>query len=998
MTPERWAKVSEVLERAMQLAPEHRAGFLDSVCASDPALRSEVASLLSANADAPTSFMSAPPSIELSKGSRLGNYEIQELIGAGGMGEVYSARDLKLRRNVAIKLLPPFATFDPERLRRFEHEALAVAALNHPNVLAIYHFGEHERGPYLVSELLEGETLRQELSSGPLPLPKAIDYALQMARGLSAAHEKGIIHRDLKPENLFVCKDDGIKILDFGLAKLIRGPENCGVNESRQSEKTQPGALMGTVGYMAPEQVRGQPIDQRSDIFAFGAILYEMLAGVRAFQKPTSADGMAAILTENPRPMAEIGAKVPPALEHLVFRCLEKNPDRRFQSAADLAFSLKALSESGAVSQAFIEERNLTAKAKKSFIAAGLVVIAIGLLGIYLLRHRPPKLTEKDTIVLADLDNKTGDPMFDDALNQALSIQLAQSPFLETISGNKISNTLKLMGRSPGEKLTAELAKEVCVRSGSKAFLQTSLSNFGPQYLLRLTATACVNGERLAESQSEVNSKGGVLKALDSMAAEMRAKLGESITSVQNFDYQGETTTPSLEALKSYSLGVKTLNAHGPSEAIPFFKRAIELDPKFARAYLALGKMYDSLRETKLSADNVTQAYSLARDVSEDERYDIEAEYYTAVTGDLDKALATFDSWTRDYPRNPTPLHNRATILMSLGEYEAAIEGFRQFQRLSPGFIYSDISIAYCNLKLDRFGDAKATLDSLRPSGFDPEYAWRHFYDVAFSQGNRQEMDRQLKIGLARQKDRGDALWSEARTESYYGHFGKVRELSERAISLQVDAGRAEFAASEQGDLARRLSDIGEFAWGKQTAQSALKQEAGRMAQAQAALALVLSGDVAAGKSRSVQLHAAYPADTLLNRYWLSVVNAAVKIKEGRPQDAITLLEPALDYELSWVGPFYPAYLRGQAYLAQGNNQAATTEFQKLIDHHGIVSDDPVGVLVHLQLGRTYAMQGDEAKAKAAYDDFFALWKDADPDIPILKQARIEYAKLAHSI
>jgi Tol biopolymer transport system component len=347
MTPERWQQVRDVLGKALELAPRERSDFLDSACSSDQSLRQEVESLLASSDDVRSDFLqSSSLRVTITAGTKLGDYEVKSLLGSGGMGEVYRARDSRLGRDVAIKVLPSFLSADSDRLRRFEQEARAAAALNHPNILAVHQMGTYQGAPYLVSELLEGETLRAQLNRGRLAVRKAIDYGVQIARGLATAHEKGIVHRDLKPENLFVSKDGRVKILDFGLAKLTQpqfSPENA---ELTLTKGTEAGMVMGTVGYMSPEQVRGQTADHRADIFAFGAILYEMLAGKRAFQKPTSADTMAAILNEDPPGISQVTANIPPALHRVVHRCLEKNPEQRFQSASDLAFALDALSES----------------------------------------------------------------------------------------------------------------------------------------------------------------------------------------------------------------------------------------------------------------------------------------------------------------------------------------------------------------------------------------------------------------------------------------------------------------------------------------------------------------------------------------------------------------------------------------------------------------------------------------------------------------------------
>jgi serine/threonine protein kinase len=557
--------------------------------------------------------------MDLRKGTRLGDYEVQSMLGAGGMGEVYRVRDLRLRREVAIKVLPTFVSSDPERLRRFEQEAMAAAAVNHPNILAVYQMGTHEGAPYLVSELLEGETLREKLRRGRIAVSKAIDYAVQIARGLAAAHEKGIVHRDLKPENLFVTKDGRIKILDFGLAKLTQAQGNSANSALTVGDETEPGLVMGTAGYMSPEQVRGQAVDRRIDIFAFGAILYEMLAGQRAFQKPTSAETMTAILNEEPTDISQLAPSTPPVLQRIVLRCLEKNHDQRFQSAFDLAFALDAVSDSGALSATVVSLPIRGSRKKWYLKMVALTVVALLIAaGASLYFHRPAKLAEKDTVVLADFDNKTGDPIFDDTLEQALSLALTQSSYLQVLSDNKVTAMLQLMRLPSSTSLTPEIAREVCERSASKAWLGGSISNIGNAYIIRLKAMNCRSGDILAQEQVTAGTKEKVLDALGQAASKIRGRLGESLANVQKFGVPlALATTSSLVALKAYTLGRKNAREKGTRAAIPFLEHAIELDPDFAEAYVSLGKNYLNLREFTRARELFTKAFSSRFTVSE---------------------------------------------------------------------------------------------------------------------------------------------------------------------------------------------------------------------------------------------------------------------------------------------------------------------------------------------------------------------------------------------
>ncbi len=495
MTPERWQQIRDVLEKALELAPGERSAFLNRACSSDQSLRQEVETLLASSDDVRSSFLqSSAPRVTLAPGTKLGEYEVKSLVGAGGMGEVYRARDSRLGRDVAIKVLPASLSADPDRLRRFEQEARAAAALNHPNILAVHQMGTHDGAPYLVSELLVGETLREQMKRGRVAIRKTIDQAVQIARGLGAAHEKGIVHRDLKPENLFVTKDGRVKILDFGLAKLTQPQSGSEHDAATLTEGTEPGVVMGTVGYMSPEQVRGQATDHRADIFAFGAILYEMLAGKRAFQKPTSPETMTAILNENPPEISQVTADIAPALQRVVHRCLEKNPEQRFQSASDLAFALDALSESGASSPS-TKAASIATRATRGWkiIVPAVVVVLMLSVGAYFYSSRKPKLTDKDTIVLADFANSTGDPIFDDTLKTALTVALRESPFLSVLPDSKVAQTLQQMTRPAITKLTPEVARELCQRAGGKAYLAGSIGSLGQRIC------AGVEGDQLPE-------------------------------------------------------------------------------------------------------------------------------------------------------------------------------------------------------------------------------------------------------------------------------------------------------------------------------------------------------------------------------------------------------------------------------------------------------------------------------------------------------------------
>jgi tetratricopeptide (TPR) repeat protein len=1003
MTPERWQQIRDVLEKALELAPSERSAFLKRACSSDPTLRQEVETLLASSDGVRSSFLQSSFALRvtLTPGTKLGDYEVKSLLGSGGMGEVYRARDSRLEREVAIKVLPSFLSVDSDRLRRFEQEARVAAALNHPNILAVHQMGTYEGAPYLVSELLEGETLREQIKRGPLSVRKAIDYGVQIARGLAAAHEKGIVHRDLKPENLFVTKDGRVKILDFGLAKLTQ-PQSGSVHSAPTvTDGTEPGMVMGTVGYMSPEQVRAQTADHRSDIFAFGATLYEMLAGKQAFQKPTSADTMSAILNEDPPGISQVTTNVPPALQRVVHRCLEKNPELRFQSASDLAFDLDALSESGGSAPSATAAKAATGSGKrwKVIVPAAVTVLAL-LVGVYFYSHRRPKLTDKDTIVLSDFDNKTGDAVFDDTLKQGLSVQLEQSPFLALISERRVNETLKLMGRPAGDRLPPEVTHEVCQRTGSKAMLTGSIAGLGSQYVIGLKAVNCNTGDVLAEAQEQAAGKEAVLKALDAAAISLRGKLGESLSSVQKYATPlEEATTPSLEALKVYSLGLKTWAAKGDTAALPFYKRAVELDPNFAMAYAQLSVLYHDLNEAAGAAENGRKAYDLREKVSERERFWIESGYYDLATEELEKGAQTDELWLQTYPRDAMPYTELGFVSATQGNWEKALEEWQVAVRLDPnnGLLYYVLSLAY--MSQNRLDETEAVFKQAEEHKLDNEQLLQGRYWLAFLKGDTAQMGQLVSTAMGKPGSEDLLLAAQADTEGWHGRLKNAHDLTRRAMDSAQRNDAKETAAGYQAEAALREVEAGNREHGRAEANAALKLAPNRDVRAMAALALARAVDTAAAEKLAAELDKTFPLDTMVQRYWLPTIRAAVALGHKDPNRAIELLKVASTNELSTVTAdltifLCPVYLRGEAYLMLHDGNRAAAEFQKFIDHRGVVMNFPWGALARLGVARAYAMLGDKAKARTAYQDFLTLWKDADPDVPILKEAKAEYAKL----
>ncbi|MGA3214007.1 MAG: protein kinase, partial [Terriglobales bacterium] len=820
--------------------------------------------------------------MSIHSGTIIGDYEVLKLIGAGGMGEVYQARDVRLARDVAIKVLPASLAYDADQLRRFEQEAQAAAALNHPNILAVHQLGSYQGAPYLVSELLEGATLRERIKQGPLSLRSAIGYGVQIARGLAAAHEKGITHRDLKPDNLFVTRDGRVKILDFGLAKLTHPPRSSG----RNGHVTEPGLVMGTLGYLSPEQVRGQEADYRADIFAFGAILYEMLSGKRAFRKPTPADTMSAILNDDPPGIAELVAATPPALQRVVQRCLEKDREQRFQSASDLAFALEALSDPGTVPSGVF--RDAFGREPSRTRSAGVVaVVAAALLaagGLYYRSHQTKPLAERDSIVLADFSNTTGDSVFDETLKQGLSVQLEQSPFLDLVSESKVNETLKLMGRSAGDRLTPAVAGEVCQRTGSKAMLDGSIARLGSQYVIGLKAVNCDNLEVLAVAQEQAAGKEAVLKALDRAAISLRGKLGESLSTVQKYATPvEEATTPSLEALQAYSLGWKVFFQKGQADALPFYQRAVELDPNFAMSYAAMATIYVFLDETGRAAENARKAYELRGNVSERERLFIDGFYYVVATGELEKAAQVYEQSQQTYPNDYNAYVNLAYVYGCLGYPDKALDETREALRLEPNNAINYANLASALTSLNRLDEAEAVFEQALARKLEGESLLQNRYYLEFVRGDAAKMAELSTAAMGKPAAENLMLAALADTEAWHGKPTGARELTRRAMDSARHNDAPEAAAMYQAGLALREVEAGNRERAGAAIVAALKLARNRDIRAIAALVQARAGETAAADKLAAELNRAYPLDTLVQRYWLPTIQAAVALERRDP-------------------------------------------------------------------------------------------------------------------